>query len=178
MENIICPVTVWYRISQEETQTNKNIKHEDFSGMIKEITEITSVERFKEIYSHLKKPDEAYIGIEISMFKNKIKPVWEEEANKNGGKINLKIKKDMANNLWDELVMRFYTNSFPYIDNNEINGILYTVKASFIGIQLWFKNYNSQFNSQLASSLREIFSLDDKVEFDIRYFNKVNYKKK
>ena len=37
-------------------------------------------------------------------FKEPIKPMWEDEGNKSGGKFSLKVKKDFTTIIWEELV--------------------------------------------------------------------------
>ena len=164
------PITVWYRMNNEDNK--KNINQEEYTEMIKSVTEMSTLSEFQKIYSFLKKPENSSVGLEISLFKNGIKPVWEEEANYNGGKVNIKLKKEMSNNIWDELVVRFAGNTLPEINNDDVNGILFSVKYNFIAIQIWTKSYNNQLVLNLNMSLRSIFNLDEFFEFEIRPFNK------
>lgn len=39
------------------------------------------------------------------MFKDGIKPMWEDEGNKNGGKLSFKLKKDFTTIIWEEMVL-------------------------------------------------------------------------
>lgn len=168
------PITLWYRSSNEENNYQKNINQEEYTESIKQVYEMKTIDDFYNIFSFLKKPDSSSLGIEVSLFKNKIRPVWEETSNKEGGKLSLKLKKDMSNCIWDELVVRFIGNSFPLIDNNEINGLLFSVKNYFVSVQIWFRTYNNLVSEGLNQSLREVFGLDEGYEFEIRGFNSGN----
>lgn len=164
---------VWYKYTPEQNNTNKKeINQVDYSGMLKQLFEFSTIDDFFNQYAYLKKPDQAKTGLEISIFKDKIKPMWEEEANKVGGKLTLKVRKDYANPLWDELVLRLIGQSFPEIENDEINGVMYLVKRDMIVIQIWFRNFNSKVNSLVISSVRSIFEIPENIELDVRAFNK------
>jgi translation initiation factor 4E len=168
------PITLWYRSSYDDTNYQKNINQEEYTESIKQVYEMKTIDDFYNIYSFLKKPDNSSSGIEVALFKNKIRPVWEETSNKEGGKLSLKLKKDQSNCIWDELVVRFVGNSFPLIDNNEINGVLFSVKNYFISVQIWFKSYNNSISDALNQSLKEVFGLEESYEFEIRGFNSKN----
>jgi len=53
----------------------------------------------------MKKPDNCKSGVEFHLFKHPIKPMWEDEANKHGGKLTIHLQKDNANLIWEELVI-------------------------------------------------------------------------
>jgi len=166
------PITLWYRITTDDNNHQKSVNQDEYTESIKQVYEMKTIDDFYNIYSFLKKPDNSSSGIEVALFKNKIRPVWEESSNKEGGKLSLKIKKEYANSIWDELVIRFVSDSFPIVDSNEINGVLFSVKNYFISIQIWFRVYNSSISDGLSQSLREVFALDENYEFEIRPFNK------
>jgi translation initiation factor 4E len=166
------PYTIWYKFTDENLSQNQKINQNEYSGMVKQLVEFSNLDDFFEHYQYLKKPDEAKTGLEISLFKNGIKPMWEEEANKVGGKVTLKLKKDMSNYIWDELVLRLIGNSYPEVDNNEINGVMFSVKKDFNIIQIWFRNYSTKFINTFSASIKSIFQIPEGVDLDIRQFNK------
>lgn len=169
MTELLNKFTLYTRYSQDD---QKNINQEEYTEMVKEVAEIKTLDEFVQIFSYLKKPHDSANGMEISLFKNGIKPVWESEEHKEGGKVNLKLKKENSNIVWDEVVLNFVTDSFPYVSNEDITGVLFSVKNNFTVVQVWFKTFNSQVANNFTSSMRSIFSLDESFEFDIRPFNK------
>jgi translation initiation factor 4E len=40
------------------------------------------------------------------MFKEGVKPMWEDEFNKRGGKFSFKLKKDYTTIIWEEIVIK------------------------------------------------------------------------
>ena len=168
----------WFKFVDENNYINKSqtMKQDDYQDMLKKIIDFNTVEDFWSVYQYLKKPENSKHGLEILLFKSNIKPLWEDEANKYGGKVSLKVKKDYSNLIWDELVYRLIGSNFPNINNDEINGMVFSLKRDSNFIQIWFKNYSSTIVNDIAASMRAILSIPDGVELDIRPFNK-NLKK-
>ena len=166
----------WFKLVDEynnyQHHNNKQIKQEDYSDMVKKIAEFDTIEDFWEIYQFLKKPEQAKHGLEISLFKKNIKPMWEDPGNKSGGKVSLKIKKEFSNLIWDELVYRLIGNNFPLIDNEEINGLVFSLKRDSNFVQVWFKNFNTEKMNAIIASVKKIMSIPDNIELDIRPFNR------
>jgi translation initiation factor 4E len=54
----------------------------------------------------LRKPDSSKPGVEFQMFKEGVKPMWEDEFNKRGGKFSFKLKKDYTTIIWEEIVIK------------------------------------------------------------------------
>ena len=62
------------------------------------------VEQFWAYYCHLARPCELPSHCDIHLFKLGIKPMWEDDANKNGGKWMVRLKKGIASRCWENLV--------------------------------------------------------------------------
>lgn len=162
---------VWFKDSEENSK-NQNMGKDEYLEKVKKIFEFSTIDEFWEIYQYLVKPEVSRHGIEIMIFKNLIKPMWEDESNKNGGKVTIKVKKEYSNLVWDEMVYRFIGNNFPLTNNNDLNGIIFSVKRDSIFIQVWFKNFSTNSMNDITASVKQILSISDNVELDIRPFNK------
>jgi translation initiation factor 4E len=53
--------------------------------------------------------------------------MWEDEANKNGGRWTLRVSKGYANKLWEDLILAMIGEQF-YLEN-EINGIVLSIRG-------------------------------------------------
>lgn len=173
---LYCSFCFWFKLVDEynnyQHHNNKQIKQEDYSDMVKKIAEFNTVEDFWEVYQFLKKPEQAKHGLEISLFKSGLKPMWEDPGNKNGGKISLKIKKEYSNLIWDELVYRLIGNNFPLVDNDEINGLVFSLKRDSNFVQVWFRTFNQDKVNAIINCIRKIMNIPDGIELDIRPFNR------
>ena len=80
---------LWYsRRSPGQGKQNHN-----FDQNLKLIGRFGSCEQFWSLYSHLVKPGELPSHSDFHLFKMGIKPMWEDEANKFGGKWIVRLRK-------------------------------------------------------------------------------------
>ena len=65
-----------------------------------------TVEDFWRLYVHLRRPvDERPTVCDYHVFREGIRPMWEDEANVNGGKWIVRLKKGLAARYWEDVVM-------------------------------------------------------------------------
>merc|ERR1719231_648919 len=64
-----------------------------------------TVEDFWRLYVHLRRPvDERPTVCDYHVFRDGIKPMWEDENNVNGGKWIVRLKKGVAARYWEDVV--------------------------------------------------------------------------
>ena len=67
----------------------------------------STVEDFWRLYVHLRRPvDERPTVCDYHVFREGIRPMWEDEANVNGGKWIVRLKKGLAARYWEDVVRR------------------------------------------------------------------------
>lgn len=59
-------------------------------------TNQVQVEHFWRIYNHMQRPNEFKTTTDFHLFKNGIKPTWEDPQNERGGKWMVRLKKGLA----------------------------------------------------------------------------------
>ena len=64
--------------------------------------------------------------------------MWEDEANKNGGRWTIRMNKGFANKLWEDLILAMIGEQFEL--ENEINGIVISIKQNGDTIFIWNRN--------------------------------------
>ena len=163
----------WVRISEEMINnqlTKTNINTNEYESQVKKLAEFNSIEEFWKIYQHIKKPDACKPGIDIQLFKNPIKPMWEDEYNKNGGRISLKLRKDFSTIIWEEILLAIIGDILPKEISDEINGVLISVKKKYNGLQIWFKNYNKKITLELERCIRDLIQIPQEVPLEIKQF--------
>ena len=85
--------TFWYRIVDISLLKDKKGESQ-YANTVKKIADFDNVNDFWKIFQHMKKPEHLKNGIEFQLFKYNIKPLWEDESNKKGGRISIKLKKE------------------------------------------------------------------------------------
>ena len=163
--------TFWFRISKNAFKKEEN----EYIPKNKKIAKFDSIEDFWEIYQHLKKPDNCQEGIELKMFKDNIEPKWDNDSNKNGGKMTLLCNKDYTSIIWEEIILNIIGNIFPKNILDNINGIIFCSKSKYNTIQIWFKEYNQDYCHELEQCIRDMIQIPKEVPINFKkFFNEDN----
>lgn len=116
--------TFWF--SQRGRSAKNKTSAGDFEQNIKYICSVSSVEQFWRAYSRIIQPNELTGRCDIHLFKFGIRPMWEDEANKNGGKWQVRLKKGVATRCWENLILAMVGEQFACGD--EICGAVVSVR--------------------------------------------------
>jgi len=96
----------------------------DYESAIKKINTFSTIEEFWQIYSHLQRPNDLPNVSDYHLFKAGIRPIWEDDANKLGGKWMIRLKKGLASRFWEQLIIAIVSEQFndDDDDDDEIGG--------------------------------------------------------
>ena len=72
-------------------------------------------------------------------FQEGIRPVWEDDANKKGGKWILRLKKGVADRYWEDLLLAMVGDQFMEA-SDEVCGAVVSVRPQEDVISVWTKN--------------------------------------
>jgi len=133
---------------------------EAYEQSVKKIGTFNSVEGFWSHYSHLIQPNNLTSNdnsaqIDYYMFKENIRPMWEDEANSKGGKWILHIKKGLASKYWEDLLMSVIGEQFP--NGDEICGVVVSVRCLEDIISVW--NRNAENKNAVRDTLKSVLAL-------------------
>jgi translation initiation factor 4E len=101
--------------------------------------------------------------------------MWEDDGNKAGGKISIKLKKDYTTIIWEELILALIGGVLPSNVKEEISGIVISVRKEFNILQIWFGNYQNNIITDIENSVKELLQIPDGVEIETKAFFKTNY---
>jgi hypothetical protein len=90
--------------------------------------------------SHVVRPNSLEGSIDVMLFREGIKPMWEDDANKRGGKISIKLRKGLATHLWEELVLALVGEQFEDSVIRDVCGAVLSVRYHDDTISLWVRN--------------------------------------
>lgn len=78
----------------------------------------------------------------IFVMKDNVKPMWEDENNKNGGCFSFKIANKDVEKIWKEVYYRLIGQSITIeqCDYEKINGITLSPKKKFCILKIWMKD--------------------------------------
>jgi translation initiation factor 4E len=122
---------VWYR-----PPTPKN---NDYEKSIQPVFKFSTAQEFWKVFVHLKRPSKLPTVSDYNLFKQGIRPVWEDEENKRGGKWIMRLKKGVADRYWEELLMAIVGDQFMEA-SEEVCGIVVSVRSGEDVFSIWTKN--------------------------------------
>lgn len=114
-------------------------KYSDYEKSTLKLASISTVENFWTIYSHLKRPSQLPSVSDYHIFKEGIRPVWEDEANKRGGKWIVRLKKGVADRYWEDLLLAIVGDQFMEA-GEEVCGAVLSVRSGEDVLNVWTKN--------------------------------------
>ena len=107
-----------------------------------------TVEGFWQLYSHLSRPEAVQGSADLMLFRDGIRPVWEDEANKGGGKWTLRMKMTGASLVWEELMLNLIGETLD--GGSDICGAIISLRFQDSNISLWHRSADSEhFSSRL-----------------------------
>jgi len=164
----------WYRISEDalmNQQPKQTLDKKEYENQVKKIAEFQTIEDFWAIFQHLRKPDSCKPGIEFQMFKDPIKPMWEDEYNKEGGRISIKLRKGYTTIIWEEMIFALIGGVLPQDIKSEINGIVASSRKEFNVLQIWFKTFTNV-HQKIEQCIRDLLQIPNEVDLEIKQFFK------
>ncbi|KAJ5134515.1 hypothetical protein N7448_000465 [Penicillium atrosanguineum] len=146
---------VWYRPPTP--------KYSDYEKSTVPLASISSVESFWAIYSHLKRPSLLPTVSDYHIFKKGIRPVWEDEANKRGGKWIVRLKKGVADRYWEDLLLAMVGDQFAEA-GDEVCGAVLSVRGGEDVLSVWTRIDGGR-NIKIRETIKRLlaFPLDTNI---------------
>jgi translation initiation factor 4E len=119
---------IWYRPPTP--------KYSDYEKSTIPLASISSVESFWSIYTHLRRPSLLPTVSDYHIFKKGIRPVWEDDANKKGGKWIVRLKKGVADRYWEDLLLAMVGDQFAEA-SDEVCGAVLSVRSGEDVLSVW-----------------------------------------
>lgn len=119
---------VWYR--------SPGNKFQDYEKSTHKIAHFGTVEEFWAVYSHLRRPSSLPHVSDYHLFKKGIRPVWEDQENRKGGKWNIRLKKGVANRYWEDLMLAIVGDQFGDA-GEDLCGAVLSVRGNEDVLSVW-----------------------------------------
>ncbi|MCJ1257640.1 hypothetical protein MMC24_005466 [Lignoscripta atroalba] len=119
---------VWYRPPTS--------KYSDYEKSTIPLASFSTVEAFWTVYTHLKRPSGLPSVSDYHIFKKGIRPVWEDEENKRGGKWIVRLKKGVSDRYWEDLLLAIVGDQFAEA-GEEVCGAVLSVRSGEDVLSVW-----------------------------------------
>jgi translation initiation factor 4E len=111
----------------------------DYEKTLRPMCHCSTVEEFFDVYSHLKNPSKLPTMSEYHFFKLGIRPIWEDDVNKKGGKWVVRLKKGVVDRYWEDLIFALIGDQFGDA-GEEVCGAVASVRNGEDIISIWTRN--------------------------------------
>ncbi|ELU43477.1 eukaryotic translation initiation factor 4E class II [Rhizoctonia solani AG-1 IA] len=134
---------------------------------IKRVTAFSSVESFWSIFTHLNPPSNLQPTTDYLIFHSGVqRPVWEDPMNVKGGKWSIRLRKGVADRLWEDLILALIGDQFE--DEDEVCGCVLSVRIQEDIISIWNKDES---NTMSRDTTRRVLNLPPSTTFEYKSHN-------
>jgi translation initiation factor 4E len=113
------------------------IASKGYDKSINKLGTFDTVEDFWNHYSHLTRFKDLQVHTDCHMFRDGITPMWEDEANNEGGKWIIRVRKGLADRIWEDVLLAIIGGEFGTGD--ELCGVVISLKPAETIISFWNK---------------------------------------
>jgi len=131
------PWTLWFF---------KNDKNRNWEDNQRSIITFNTVEDFWALYNHIELASKLNAGCDYSLFKEGIKPMWEDDRNRRGGRWVINLSKSQRttslDKIWLEVMLCLIGEAFD--DHSKyVNGAVVSVRPKGDKIGMWLGDSNA-----------------------------------
>ncbi|KAI1135100.1 translation initiation factor eIF4e [Hypoxylon sp. FL0543] len=150
----------WYR--PPITKANGYI---EYDKTLHAMMAVKTVEEFWLAYSHLKRPSSLPTVSDYHLFKKGIRPIWEDDENKLGGKWVLRLKKGIADRYYEDLLMACVGDQFGD-EAEEVCGVVLSMRNGEDVLSIWTRS-TGQKVLKIRETMKRVLNCppDTRIEF-------------
>jgi len=153
---------LWFNRRVQGARTQEN-----YEKNIKKVGSFASVEDFWDHYSFVIRANDLPNTSDYHLFKKGIKPMWEDDANKTGGKWILRLRKGLASKYWEDLVLAIIGEQFDV--GNEICGAVVSIRYQEDIISLWNRTCSDNDTKlRIVETMKRVLSLKDDARLEYK----------
>jgi translation initiation factor 4E len=108
----------------------------EYEKTLHPIASCSTAEEFFVVYQHLKRPSALPLVSDYHLFKKGIRPIWEDEENKKGGKWIVRLKKGVADRYWEDMLFAIIGDQFGEA-SDEVCGVVLSVRNGEDILSIW-----------------------------------------
>ncbi|EDO15311.1 hypothetical protein Kpol_1038p18 [Vanderwaltozyma polyspora DSM 70294] len=144
-------------------------KSETWSDLLRPVTSFETVEEFWAIIQNIPEPHELPMKSDYHVFRDNIRPEWEDPANSKGGKwsFHIRSKSSDIDELWLRALLAVIGETIDE-DDSQINGVVLSIRKGTSKFALWTKaDDNTEALTNVGTKFKQVLKLgdEDKIEF-------------
>ncbi|VDB99911.1 unnamed protein product [Peniophora sp. CBMAI 1063] len=165
----------WFR--QQRAPGNKITNYEEG---IKKIAAFSTVESFWSLWTHLYPPSALLPTTDYLLFHERVRrPVWEDPLNLSGGKWIIRLRKGVADRLWEDLVLALVGDQFAGVSGADgdaelpdICGATISVRQNEDIVSVWNRvEADPKLRERIRDTIRRVLNLPSTVIMEYKSNN-------
>jgi len=149
----------------------KNDKNRNWEDNQRSIITFNTVEDFWALYNHIELASKLNAGCDYSLFKEGVKPMWEDERNRRGGRWVINLNKSQRaqslDKIWLEVMLCLIGEAFD--DHSKfVNGAVVSVRTKGDKIGMWLGDANvGESIITVGKRTKERLNIESRLPFKI-----------
>ncbi|KAL1506770.1 hypothetical protein ABEB36_006073 [Hypothenemus hampei] len=140
---------------------------QNYGQNLRLVGQVGTVEQWWALYSHIIRLQDIPAHRDLHLFKKGIKPMWEDPANKKGGKWVIRLKKEHAARAWENLCMAMLGEQF--MAGNEICGVVVSTRNQEYLLSVWHRTSSDQpMITRIRDALKRLLNIPPSVSMEYK----------
>uniref|UniRef100_A0A6B2LJ37 Uncharacterized protein n=1 Tax=Arcella intermedia TaxID=1963864 RepID=A0A6B2LJ37_9EUKA len=159
------PYSFWFMKRQGQRS------QENYEKSIKQIGTFGTVEDFWAYYNHLLRPNDLPYACDYHLFRDGVKPMWEDDENKQGGKFIVRITrgKRTSSRFWEDILLAVVGGQFD-VPDDEICGVVISTRYQKDILSLWNKHAESiEEKKKIHDTIKRVLNLPQHVVLEYKH---------
>ncbi|RDW71482.1 eIF4e-like protein [Coleophoma cylindrospora] len=145
---------------------NKSNGFVDYEKTLHPMAHCSTVEEFFTVYRHLKRPSTLPLVSDYHLFKKGIRPVWEDDENRKGGKWIVRLKKGVADRFWEDLLLAIIGDQFGDA-SEEVCGVVISVRSGEDILSIWTRNDGGKV-LQIRNTMKRVLNFPPEIKMEFK----------
>jgi len=148
----------------------KNDRTKDWEDNQKAVIDFSTVEDFWALYNHIEEVDKLNVGCDYSLFKRGVKPMWEDEHNRGGGRWVISLDKQQRykelSKFWLEIMLLMIGEAFGEDNGKCVNGAVASVRNKGDRIAIWLgsDSRNAEAVQKIGRKIKDSLEIPPKIK--------------
>jgi len=153
--------TLWYY---------KPDKAKEWMENLLQVSSFGTAEDFWALYNYIQPASRLASGCDYSLFKEGVRPMWEDPTNRNGGRWLINLDKRMhylsLDTYWLDMLLCIIGEAF-FDETDEICGVVVNIRNKADKLALWTRDaMNSEANVKIGRTLKSIMKLSPDIQLE------------
>ncbi|KMS94539.1 hypothetical protein BVRB_020400, partial [Beta vulgaris subsp. vulgaris] len=129
-----------------------------YQAQLTHLATFSTVESFWRHWSWTIRPSEIGFNCDLHLFRDRIRPIWEDDNNVNGGKWEIHLRKGIASRCFEDVILAVLGDQFRVGD--EICGVVVSIKSHEDMLSIWNRSAHDQdVISSIRDTLKQILNI-------------------